>query len=417
MKHDIRLSTRVLTTQNAHQVGVLVTLTGESPLRRPPINVALVLDRSGSMDGAPLAAAKEAARRFVSFLGPADRLSLVTFDDDVSVVYGPLPGGSPTALEAIERIQSGGCTNLSGGWLMGQRLVGSGLVDGTNRVVLLTDGLANRGIADPARLEGMAGGAAEQRISTTCIGFGPQFNEDLLAAMARAGRGNSWYVETTDQMAGIFEEEIEGLVALAAQNVEATIHPAHRRVSGMTLLQDYPVEHTAAGDWRVLLGDLYATSPLALAFRLHVEDVSQLGPVQLAGLRIRYDRVTEQGIEQATLTFPVAANLDGEDHLEPTVEHTFLRFEVARARAEAVAHADRGDADGAVRCLREMATRIAQAAPGDAALQEMREDLETEALRQEQEGWSASDRKYHLAMSVAESRVAEGYRRKIRRGR
>ncbi len=70
MKTDVRLSTRFLTTQNAHQVGMLVTLEGETPVRRAPINVALVLDRSGSMHGMPLEAAKEAAARFASFLSP-----------------------------------------------------------------------------------------------------------------------------------------------------------------------------------------------------------------------------------------------------------------------------------------------------------------------------------------------------------
>jgi len=72
MKTDVRLSTRFLTTQNAHQVGMLVTLDGETPVRRSPVNVALVLDRSGSMQGMPLEAAKAAAARFAAFLTPGD---------------------------------------------------------------------------------------------------------------------------------------------------------------------------------------------------------------------------------------------------------------------------------------------------------------------------------------------------------
>ena len=86
-------------------------------MRRPPINVALVLDRSGSMSGAPLAAARAAAERFAAFLSPADRLAVVTFDDEVDVVFGPAPGGDPAALDAIARVVAGGSTNLSGGWL------------------------------------------------------------------------------------------------------------------------------------------------------------------------------------------------------------------------------------------------------------------------------------------------------------
>ena len=100
MRADVQLSTRFLTTQNAHQVGMLVTLTGETPVRRAPINVALVLDRSGSMAGEPLEAAKDAARRFAGFLSPADRLAVVTFDDHVHTIFGPRRGGDPSAEEA-----------------------------------------------------------------------------------------------------------------------------------------------------------------------------------------------------------------------------------------------------------------------------------------------------------------------------
>jgi Ca-activated chloride channel family protein len=180
MQTDIRLSTRFLTTQNAHQVGMLVTLVGESPVRRPPINVALVLDRSGSMAGVPLEAAKAAATRFASFLSAGDRLSVVAFDDQVETVFGPASGGGVEAAEAIARLDARGSTNLSGGWLKGRKLVEQGKVEGTNRVILLTDGQANAGIVDPDRLLGLARNAAARRTSTTCIGFGQDYKEDLL---------------------------------------------------------------------------------------------------------------------------------------------------------------------------------------------------------------------------------------------
>src|SRR3954471_740192 len=172
MKADVRLSTRFLTTQNSHQVGMLVTLAGEAPVTRPPINVALVLDRSGSMDGVPLAAAKEAAGRFASFLTSEDRLSIVAFDDHVRTIFGPAQAGDLAAVEALSRVHAGGSTNLSGGWLKGRKLVEQALVEGTNRVVLLTDGQANVGVTDPDKLLGLAQAGAKRGVSTTCIGFG-----------------------------------------------------------------------------------------------------------------------------------------------------------------------------------------------------------------------------------------------------
>ena len=200
MRAHVQLSTKFLTTQNAHQVGILTTLSGDTPPSRAPINVMLVLDRSGSMGGAPLAAAIEAAQRFAGFLGANDRLGVVAFDDEVRVIASPSAGGDPSVRNAIGQIRAGGSTNLSGGWLKAFELARLGIVDGVNRIVLLTDGQANAGLTDSGALAAMVRSGAESGVSTTCIGFGAGFNEDLLQALGREGRGNYWYVEHDDQM-------------------------------------------------------------------------------------------------------------------------------------------------------------------------------------------------------------------------
>jgi Ca-activated chloride channel family protein len=415
MRTDVKLSTKFLTTQNAHQVGVLVTLSGEVPLQRAPINVALVLDRSGSMSGRPLEAAKDAAKRFAGFLGAGDRLTVVTFDSEVHTIFGPAPAGDPVALEAIERIQEGGYTNLSGGWLQGLTHVKSGLVDGVNRIVLLTDGQANQGITDGDQLVGMAGGAAQERVSTTCIGFGADFNEDLLQTMAKGGTGNYWYVEKDDQMAGIFAEEIEGLVALAAQNVVVEVELTHPKAAGVSFLQSYPVQVTPDNRWRITLGDCYATSPLVLGMIVHIEDLAALGDVQVASVRTEADVIRPDGIEHLVTVLPVRANLDGTDHPEPTVERTFLRFEAAKAREDAVRQADLGDFDGAARSLRVACASMAPYADHDAVLQEEVADLRREAARLAEREYSAADRKYHRARSASGREMKEAYLRKLSR--
>ena len=414
MRAQVHLSTKFLTTQNAHQVGILTTLSSETPPSRAPINVVLVLDRSGSMSGVPLAAAREAARRFAGFLGANDRLSVVAFDDEVTVVSAPAPAGNPAVLDAISRIQAGGSTNLSGGWLKAFELARQGLVDGVNRIVLLTDGQANCGITDLQALTAMVRSGADSRVSTTCIGFGAGFNEDLLQALGREGRANYWYVERDDQMAGVFEGEIEGLVALGAQNVAVEVRLLHAKASGVTFLQRYSVTRTPDGGWSASLGDLYATSPLALGLLVHVEEVETLGVVPVAEVRCIADVIMPNGIEHRVITQVLQANLDGADHPEPLVEKTFLRFAAAASRDEAIKLADEGDGEGAARVLREVADKLVPYAD-DAELSQECADLVREADDLRDRAYGPSDRKYMQAISMSLREGKKGYRDKLRR--
>lgn len=414
MRSHIQLSTRFATTQNSHDVGLLVTLAGDMPTHRAPINVALVLDRSSSMSGMPIIAAQAAAERFASFLSAQDRLCVVAFDDQIETVFGPAPAADPAAVAAIRSLSARGNTNLSGGWLRGMQLVKQSLVDGTNRVLLLTDGQANQGITDVPQLVAMSTAARAGRVTTSCIGFGAQYNENLLEPMARDGGGNYWFVEAEDQMSAIFESEIEGLVALSAQNVEITVRLTHPAAAGVTFLQSIPVVTTPDGAWRVTLGDLYATSPRSLGLRFHVNDVADLGTVDVAQVTIEADVVTSEGISHRKTIMPVMANLDGSDHVEPVVEETFLKFETARAREAAIALADQGDLDGAalrlddaVLACRMLSDNVEMVAEAD--------DLEREARTLRERTYSPMDRKYNAAMAMSAREGKEDYARRIRR--
>jgi Ca-activated chloride channel family protein len=251
-------------------------------------------------------------------------------------------------------------------------------------------------------------------VSTTCIGFGVGFNEDLLQALGREGRGNYWYVERDDQMTGVFEGEIEGLVALAAQNVVVEVRLLHSRAAGVTFLQRYPVTPTADGGWSASLGDLYATSPLALGLIIHVDDVDTLGVVPVAEVRCIADVVLAIGIEHRVITQQVHANLDGADHPEPVVERSFLRFATATAREEAIRLADQGDLDGAANALNIVAEQLAPFGD-DPELAQQREDLAQESARLKAREFSAADRKYMAAMSMSTREGKKAYVDKLRR--
>ena len=283
-------------------------------------------------------------------------------------------------------------------------------------VLLLTDGQANRGIIDTDKLVALAAGSSAERVTTTCIGFGAGFNERLLDPMAHAGGGNYWFVETEDQMTGIFESEIEGLVALSAQNVEVEVALTHPRAAGVTFMHSVPVTPTPDGRWRVRIGDLYATSPRPLGLVFHVEDVAELGKVEVAQVKVEADVVTPEGIAHRTIVMPVMANLDGADHVEPVVEETLLRFRNAVARREAVELADEGRYDQAAARLEDAALACAPFMKSPAVAEESR-DMRAQAELLRERTYSAIDRKYDAARSMSVLEAKMGYVDKVRRRR
>jgi hypothetical protein len=214
----------------------------------------------------------------------------------------------------------------------------------------------------------------------------------------------------------MFDEEIEGLVALAAQNLEVQVRLTHPRAAGVTLLQRYPNERTADGGWRLTLGDLCATSPKAVGLIFHVEEVTELGQTQVAEVRLVSDVVTAAGIEHRVVTLPVVANLDGTDHVEPTVESTLVRFQAAQEREAAIEQADRGDLAGAAQTLGHASDMLCGYA-GDPRVAEEIADLRAESERVRKGEYSPLDRKYHEARSYARHEGKEAFIAKLSRRR
>ena len=209
MKPTVLLDYEFTVAQHGYIVRALLKQEGRAPADgRVPLNLSLVLDRSGSMAGGKLDAALEAAALLVRRVRPEDVVSVVAYDDEVQTVALPATGEDQGDLpRRIGAIEIGGSTNLSGGWLRGRELVAQAKREGAvNRVLLLTDGQANVGITDPALLAGLCLGAKREGITTTTIGIGADYDERLLRAMADAGGANTYYIERPDQAPGVFEE-------------------------------------------------------------------------------------------------------------------------------------------------------------------------------------------------------------------
>lgn len=198
--------------------------------RRSPLDLAFVLDRSGSMAGEKLALVKEAVSTALSLLEDDDRAALIVYDNQVECLQ-PL-AHTTSRLKASLRlalhgVDEGGSTNLSGGWLAGCDELASAIEQNDGRRVrrslLLTDGLANVGIVDEGQLTHHAAELRRRGISTTALGVGDDFDEGLLSGMSEAGGGNFQYIARPDQLTAFFQDEIGELLSLVASELKLTI--------------------------------------------------------------------------------------------------------------------------------------------------------------------------------------------------
>ncbi|HSJ05507.1 MAG TPA: VWA domain-containing protein [Longimicrobiales bacterium] len=377
-------------------VRVLLRVEADAPPKhdRLPLNLSLVLDRSGSMHGAKLAAARAAAALLVRRLSPDDVVSVVAYDDSVATIAEPAKGDAQATLpRQVEAIETGGSTNLSGGWLRGRELLGRNRLEGgINRLMLLTDGLANVGILFPQQLTGLAAQGKTDGITTTTIGFGTDYDEHLLRAMADAGGGSMYYIENPDQAASIFGDELQDLIALGAQNVTVTIRPAP--VARLTTVHhDYP--RTSAGTALTLeLGDIYAREPKPLLIELMVAGANETDTTVL-DLSVEGDVLTAGGgVERQVVTLPVVLTAGEEVRVEPEVRKDLLLMDAAKARQDALSLSEQGDWDGAAALLRATGAQLREAGLDDAIVAEHAADLSVMASTFTARTVSAADRKY-----------------------
>ncbi len=282
----------------------------------------------------------------------------------------------------IERIRISGNTFLSGGWQQGCEFVGSALNrQGVNRVLLLTDGLANEGVTSPHQLASMARQQKQQGVTTTTFGVGMGYNEDLLARMANEGGGAFYFIDNPDQAEALFEEELKDLFNVVGQNLTVAIE-TEAEVKSLKQIYEFPFKEER-GALVYQLGDLYAEEDRTQIFELKLRALDE-GEIKLGQVTISYDAIQGDRIKKVERVREIVIQAVPAEEFKrkapnKEVRKLVLFQQASGARKEALALADGGEFNQAEKVLLKMAEAITKTRTRDDDLLDLRDQLLEEA--------------------------------------
>jgi Ca-activated chloride channel family protein len=291
--------------------------------------VQVVLDRSGSMEGAPLESAKGSLLKLVDRLAPQDSFGLVAFDDQ-SLVIAPTRTMAdhhlPSLRKAIREMQSGGSTDISSGYLMGLRELNRVNSASASTLMLISDGHANTGEQDPKVFANIATQSATKRVTTSTIGLGTGYDETILESLAQGGGGQHRFAGTIDEAVGAIAAEVNDLLDKSAVNVVLRVKPlaGSAGVPAIEVLQRLP--YWKDGDTYVVqLGDLYAGENRRFVIDIQVPQMSALGLAKIAEISVEYLNLAE--MIEVSVTMPVQVNVVPADIAAGRVADPIVRAE------------------------------------------------------------------------------------------
>ncbi len=322
-----------------------------------PVDMVIVIDRSGSMAGEKLDHARSAIEGVVAGMSGADRCALVSYSDNVRVDAPLTPAdaaGRELITSAVSTIRAGGATNLGAGLETGLRVLrGASRAGAAGRMILISDGLANRGITDPGALGRMAAAATEADFAISTAGVGDDFNEVLLTAVADRGTGTYHYIENPAAFAAVFKEELHFSRAVVASAVAVRVDLG----DGVTLEEaaGYPIR--LEGNEAVFHpGDLKAGDRrrLFLSFRVPTE---RSGQFTVDGVRVTYRTGDRDHTVALTDAFTVACVADERavfSSIDPGAwSRKVVQDDFNRLKDRVAGFLREGDRDQAVRHIEE----------------------------------------------------------------
>jgi Ca-activated chloride channel family protein len=398
----------VLPSDSPEKAVVKIALDCLPPPRRhlrPPVNLALVIDRSGSMSGDKIAKAREAALEAVRRLGPDDIVALIAYDSRVETLVPAQRVGDGRRLEqAIRGLEAGGNTALHGGVTRGAEEVRRNLEDRrfVNRVILLSDGLANVGPSTPDELGRLGAMLVREGISVTTIGLGLGYNEDLMTRLAQRSDGNTYFVEHSGDLPRIFAGELGDVLNVVARRVvieivfPAGVRPIH------FVGRDGVIRGQRA---ELSLNQLYGGQEKFALIEVEVAPSAAGAELEIARAEVRYENALNQRTASLSATRQVqfsasrAAVVGSANH---RVQADYAANVLAVAKDEAVALVDANRRDQAAAVLRQKAAelKVMGETYGNARVGALAAPAAPEADRIERDGLDNAGRKIYRAESM-----------------
>eukprot|EP00299_Pterocystis_sp_00344_P019070 c9495_g1_i3.p1 GENE.c9495_g1_i3~~c9495_g1_i3.p1 ORF type:complete len:556 (+),score=155.29 c9495_g1_i3:68-1735(+) len=334
---------------------------------RAPMDVVLVLDRSGSMLGDKLKTLQQSVNLMIDHLRSTDRLAIISYDEKVQI-HSKLvlmdQIGKQRARAATQEITARGATNLSGALLTAFDMIEETqqTANPIRSVLLMTDGLANHGIVNSQKLlQVTSNRLAElpQRPSVYCFGYGSEADSTLLTSIAARGNGAYYFCETIDSIPLAFADCLGGLMSVVAQNIIVTVTSVSPDITINNIFTNFPIETVTAGkEYSIAVGDLFSEEERDILIDLKLPQVSTASELQpLIDVHVRYFNVLESQTWRAATSTGVARTAQREAtrtvKISDHVDFHRNRVRTAQAMAEARRLGDAGMVDRARALLEE----------------------------------------------------------------
>lgn len=283
--------------------------------QRTPLNLCLVIDRSGSMEGPPLDFAKRACEHVVDLLSPNDVLSIVTFEETVNVLMPPQRVTNKQPIkDGIARLMPGNTTDLYGGMALAlQQLLQTVDSGRATRMAVLSDGDPTTGIKDFGSLVQQAADIKARGVTCTFLGFGPDYNEELLASMAKKAGGNYYFIPRPELIPEVFRTELDKLMTVTARNLALEMKLARWVTLRAATGQSVPPGERV---FTLNLADLERGAVLQQVFDLEFSN-HPLGWYRVASGKLSYDDSLTARTEAIDLDFVIEFTADAARYSAP----------------------------------------------------------------------------------------------------